>query len=258
MAALALTSVVIAPVSAVLDGVAGVPSGAPGLVIASTVVQDAAFVVVAILLALRFGPVGPRDFGLRSIAPRALIRSTLIAGVAFFVFSLAYAAILSPDGTQDTLATLGADRNLTLLVLSGLLVVVVAPFAEEVFFRGFFYRALRNRFRVAVAVLLNAVLFGAIHFDGAKTLVLLPVLAVLGATFCLLYERTGSLYPSIALHAINNAVSFGASDSGAPALGLALGLLSVGLCIRLARPALTAVGLRGGATPPAGPPVPDR
>ncbi len=232
--ALLTTGLLVSTMTAVLSGAFGISRSAPGVTIAGTVVQDAMFLAAACVLAWRFGPIRGREFGLRRLAPVPLLRATAVAGIAFLAFSIAYGLALSPEGQQDTLETLGADRSSVLLVLSGLLVVGLAPFAEEIFFRGFFYRALRNRFRVGSAVAMNAALFGAIHFDGRDTLVLLPLLAVLGAVFCLLYERTGSLYPSIALHAINNALAFGASDSGSPALAIGLGALVVALCLVLA------------------------
>ena len=55
-----------------------------------------------------------------------------------------------------------------------------------------------------------------IHFDfaGADALLILPPLAVLGFIFCLVYERTGSLYPVIALHSINNSIAYAAQADG--------------------------------------------
>jgi membrane protease YdiL (CAAX protease family) len=88
--------------------------------------------------------------------------------------------------------------------------------AEEFFFRGFFYRALRSRYSMLIAAAIDGALFGIIHFDfsGADALLILPPLAALGFMFCLVYERTGSLYPVIALHAINNSLAFGIQAEG--------------------------------------------
>ena len=57
----------------------------------------------------------------------------------------------------------------------------------------------------------TALLFGVIHYDfsGADALLILPPLAILGFIFCLVYERTGSIYPVIAMHSFNNAIAFG-------------------------------------------------
>jgi hypothetical protein len=59
-----------------------------------------------------------------------------------------------------------------------------------------------------VAALIDGVVFGLIHVSDSETLLLAPVLAMLGFVFCLVYERTGSLYPPIALHALNNAIAY--------------------------------------------------
>jgi membrane protease YdiL (CAAX protease family) len=88
---------------------------------------------------------------------------------------------------------------------------------EEFFFRGFFYRALRNRMSIAVAALVDGAVFGIIHFqfDGVDGLLILPPLAVLGVLFCLVYEKTGTLLAPIGMHAFNNAVAFGVqADDG--------------------------------------------
>jgi hypothetical protein len=90
------------------------------------------------------------------------------------------------------------------------MVICVAPVAEEFFFRGFFYRALRSRYTVLVAAGIDGLLFGIIHFDfsSADALLIVPPLALLGFIFCLVYEQTGSIYPVIALHALNNAIAY--------------------------------------------------
>jgi membrane protease YdiL (CAAX protease family) len=46
--------------------------------------------------------------------------------------------------------------------------------------------------------LIDGVVFGALHFQGADTAVILPVIAVFGVAQCLVHERTGSLFAVIA------------------------------------------------------------
>lgn len=81
-----------------------------------------------------------------------------------------------------------------------LLVAGVVPFAEELLFRGMLYPLLRARFGGAAAVLLNAALFAAAHV----VLLLLPGLFVVGLLLAYLRERSGSIWPSVALHAAQN------------------------------------------------------
>ena len=87
--------------------------------------------------------------------------------------------------------------------LAVLLVGILAPIAEEVFFRGFAYRVLRGRFGVVAGILLSGVLFGAAH---GNPLALLPI-SIMGIVLAVLRERTGSLIPSITVHCLNNCVA---------------------------------------------------
>jgi membrane protease YdiL (CAAX protease family) len=105
------------------------------------------------------------------------------------------------------------------------LVIVLAPVVEEFFFRGFMYRALRTRMGVLAAAAVDGGLFGLIHATSGIDAV--PVLCVLGFAFCLVYERTGSLYPVIALHAFNNALAYGVgTESGWLSAGLGLAVIA--------------------------------
>ncbi len=103
-----------------------------------------------------------------------------------------------PSGLED------ADQNLLLAIATGMLLIVVAPFAEELFFRGFLYQAFRNSFGVLPGALLSAVIFGAIHLEFFK----LVQLAILGVILALLFEKTKSLWSPIMLHALNNTLAY--------------------------------------------------
>lgn len=83
-----------------------------------------------------------------------------------------------------------------------LLVGVIVPIGEELFFRGFVYGTLR-RWGVGLATALSAVLFAAVHQQIVHAL---PIF-VLGAVLAVLYERTRSLVGPIAVHAVNNVVA---------------------------------------------------
>ena len=99
-----------------------------------------------------------------------------------------------------------------MLALAGYigLTCLIAPIAEEVFFRGLLFPMLRARIGVAWGVVLTGALFSIVHALGSPVEALI-VLFVLGAGLCLLYLRTGSLLPCIGLHALNNAISFAAT-----------------------------------------------
>jgi uncharacterized protein len=156
--------------------------------------------------------------------------------VSFYVLAAVYTALVSPDAEQTVAQDLGADEGTFGLIAAGFMVICVAPFAEEFFFRGFFYRALRSRFSVLVAAAIDGALFGVIHYDfsGADALLILPPLAVLGFMFCLVFEKTGSLWPVVALHSFNNAIAYGVAVEDA-SVSLVLGPLMLAACMLLPR-----------------------
>jgi membrane protease YdiL (CAAX protease family) len=95
-----------------------------------------------------------------------------------------------------------------LLAVSGVVVIVLAPMAEETFFRGFLYKALRRRFSVWPAALMSGAIFGAVHFSELRSLLIIPSLVVVGIVLAMVYERRQSLLASIATHATFNLVGF--------------------------------------------------
>ncbi len=155
---------------------------------------------------------------------------------------LLYTLILQPDAEQTVAQDLGAEQGTFGMIAAGFMVVCVAPVAEEFFFRGFFYRALRSRYSVLAAAGLDGLLFGVIHYDfsGPDALLILPPLALLAFIFCLVYERTGSIYPTIALHALNNAIAFGVTVDDA-SVSLVFGALMLVACATVPRAQQTAM-----------------
>jgi membrane protease YdiL (CAAX protease family) len=80
--------------------------------------------------------------------------------------------------------------------------VFFAPLFEELIFRGLLYGSLRSRFSWPVAAVASALVFGIAHGYGVAGFLSVLVSGVLWAW---VYERTGSLLPSIAAHVVNNA-----------------------------------------------------
>lgn len=183
---------------------------------------------------------GRRELGLRSASAGASVGWVLLA--------LIVVAITNVIWLQGVLGLKAADslgitlRGSTLgLVLAGIYVAVLAPVTEEIFFRGLLYRALRNRFSVPAAALVAGTVFALVHglsypFDT------LPPRLVFGVIACLLYERTRSLLPGMALHCLIDAGGYESAVSGHnrivfPAfLALGLVLLLYAAVRKLARP----------------------
>ncbi len=184
----------------------------PAVSISATIVQDLSFIGAALLFANLSARPLPEHFGLRPTRFWPAVGWMAAAFAAFYVFTLVWVAILgvSPDDTKLP-DELGVNDSTYALLAVAFLVAVVAPMAEEFFFRGFFYGALRNWKGPWPAAVLTGLVFGAIHVGSAEAAFLLP-LGFFGFSLCLLRERTGSLYPGVALHCMNNSLAFGVSQ----------------------------------------------
>ena len=80
------------------------------------------------------------------------------------------------------------------------------------------------------AVIVDGIVFGIGHASGAEVIQLLA-LAAFGMGLCLLYWRTGSIIPCMALHALNNSITFGVTKDLEPALFAGVVVVSVGTVI---------------------------
>jgi uncharacterized protein len=186
----------------------------PGISIADTVVQDIGFVLAAVFFAQLGGrAVSAWQFGLRR--PGAGWRSAsgfvLLLLVAFIALSAVWSSAVHPS-EEKLLETLGSNEGTALLVLSAALTCVVAPICEEFLFRGFMFTSLRNWRGTLPAAVITGLVFGGVHFGSAPVLDLVP-LAALGFGLCLLYRYTGSLYPCIAAHSLNNSLAFSSLEN---------------------------------------------
>jgi membrane protease YdiL (CAAX protease family) len=204
----------------------------PTAIVVGTFLLDGSLVGAAILFASFVRRPRSWHFGLRRTPLWPAVGWAALGMVCFYVFTAIYTVLLDPQVEQSVTEDLGADDSSLGLIAAGVMVVCVAPFAEEFFFRGFFYGALRTRFSVAIAATVDGLLFGLIHFEGGTDgLLIVPPLALLGVIFCLVYERTRSLYPVIALHALNNSIAYGAQVDGGAAVAAILGPLVLLACV---------------------------
>ncbi len=110
---------------------------------------------------------------------------------------------------QDLVETIRATDSSTVLALSVMVAVVIAPVAEEVLFRSVIYQPLRRRFGRTTAALLVSLLFATVHFYAFGVVHLVIISLVLVG----LFERTRSLWVSIAAHAAYNAFTMALARS---------------------------------------------
>jgi membrane protease YdiL (CAAX protease family) len=84
-----------------------------------------------------------------------------------------------------------------------ILAIVIAPLAEEFFFRGFLYGVLKRYAGALPALVFTGVAFALIHLHVPS---LLP-LFLLACVLTLAYELSGSLLVPMAMHALFNAIT---------------------------------------------------
>jgi membrane protease YdiL (CAAX protease family) len=208
----------------------------PTFTVVATFLQGVIFIGTAVLFASFAGKPRARQFGLRPARFWPTVGWAALGLLSFYLLAALYTAIVQPDAEQTVAQDLGADEGGLGRIAAGFMIICIAPVAEEFFFRGFFYRALRSRYSILVAAVIDGLLFGVIHWDfsSAEGLLIVPPLASLGFMFCLVYERTGTLYPVIALHALNNAIAFGVTIHD-PGISFVLGPLMLAACTLVPR-----------------------
>ena len=147
-------------------------------------------------------------FGLRPEHPGKLIKKALLwLLVSYPLIMLSQAVVQlfygAADDTQPIVTYFlqhpGWRERAAIISMA----VVVAPIAEELLFRGYFYGVLRRYAGRIPAIAISSILFAAMHLYLPSML----GLALLAVILCLLYERTGSLWANILVHATFNAIS---------------------------------------------------
>jgi membrane protease YdiL (CAAX protease family) len=206
-----------------------------------TFFQDLVFVFAAwIGVKLALGRVSAADLGLRRVRRIwPAVGWTAAAYVAFNVLAYLLTEIFGKPKDQALVSDIRAEDALAIVIAWGVLVCVLAPIVEEVFFRGFMFTVFARRLGVAWAALLDGVVFGIGHAGGAEAIQLVA-LGAFGVALCLLYWRTQSIIPGMALHALNNSIAFGEALKLDDALRVGVVVGSVGVVVAAA----TAVSAR--------------
>ena len=146
------------------------------------------------------------DLGLRGFRPTAVGLGCGLM-VLSLLFNLVYAAVLAAFNLQiqPDIDVMFQDTRFPFVLLIG--GAVVAPFVEELFFRGFVFPGLRKRWNWKIAAVISAGLFAMAHLLPTS---ILPIF-ILGFIFAFLYQISGSIWPSIIMHMLTNTVALTAA-----------------------------------------------
>jgi membrane protease YdiL (CAAX protease family) len=148
----------------------------------------------------------PRELGIG--AALGIAATFALAILVAFVLEPLFRAVVDHDVTPaEQVGTGITGWEAVAFVLA---VVVVAPVVEEFFFRGLFYRTLRDRYGFWVGALGSAALFALLHSgagDLAANVMLQIAIGTFGVGLAAMYEWRGTLGANIAAHAAFNLVT---------------------------------------------------
>lgn len=120
-----------------------------------------------------------------------------------YVLFLQLLGINSPDQSKQIISMFG--KSIFGLIVTFVVVVLIAPFAEELLFRGYLYPSFRNNWGISRATVATSFLFALAHL---QALILLPVYFFIGFVLTFVREKTNSVIPSMILHGLNNFLFF--------------------------------------------------
>lgn len=131
----------------------------------------------------------------------------LILGVSVWLFNMGFVSVLSMtglfqssfDAMEQSLSFVG-DSN---VFVSILVIGIVAPFTEELMFRGAIFKTLSKSMPITAVIILQGVLFGVYHMNLVQGM----YATLLGILFGYVTYKTKSLWPAIIMHMVNNTVS---------------------------------------------------
>ncbi len=140
------------------------------------------------------------DLGIKKPSAHQLLIYGILGGALLMVLMILLGIPIAklqpqvqPQLFEQMLRSAGQDSSFLLLLFLG---VVTAPISEELFYRGMIYPVFRSYLGPNWAAILAGLVFGLAHWDLWRTI----PLAVGGALLCLLYQRTGNLWVTIAAH----------------------------------------------------------
>ena len=123
---------------------------------------------------------------------------------AFAISSAVFGTHGSQSPVLSMLFQVARSNNLPAICLFYLSLSVLAPLCEEPLFRGLLYQSVRARIGVFGAAVISAFLFAVLHLDPGA---LLPLFA-LGLVLAVVFEKSGSLVPSMITHGLWNGANF--------------------------------------------------
>ncbi len=166
------------------------------------------YVIMFVLILLIARGLDRRLLGLvRPAAPGRAVLLALAALVVIVAATMALSPFLDAGKEQGLVPNGWHSSRAVPFVVNAAVVVIVAPFVEELLYRGLGFGLLAPFLGPWPSILITGVAFGLAH----GLVVGLPVLSIFGITLGWLRWKTGSVYPGMIVHALFNAAALGAA-----------------------------------------------
>lgn len=203
------TVVILVPAVAVAAVVAGggrlsEDNDALTVVLSANLILEVALGACAVRFSVRKYGLSWADLGLRLPRRGGLWLPVVLCFGALTAVTLYFAVLAILGAEPEGNIPESAFDTPLLAALVGVLSLALAPFVEELFFRGFIFGGLRGRWGLLAAALASGLLFSLAH---GSPMVFVPFTAV-GVIFAWGYAYSGSLFASVAAHFLFNGISF--------------------------------------------------
>ncbi|HHT79175.1 MAG TPA: CPBP family intramembrane metalloprotease [Actinobacteria bacterium] len=144
-----------------------------------------------------------RDLGLTYYSILRTVWYSFLALLLILAINFAYVFVMTSvfkiAPPENKIAELVENGNVSSTILL-IVVSLIAPVCEELFFRGFIFQAFRQSLGVFAGLFISSLLFAAAHLEIYN---FIPLMAI-GWVLAYIFHKTKSLFPVIFLHSIYN------------------------------------------------------
>lgn len=179
-----------------------------GVNLVAILLQDSCLLLLPLAIVCQYYKQTPEVLGFRLIKLGRILRIGILAGICLYLINVTFSVLINIvfpgkiEASQNNIQLLSLAENSFESIMLVLFFCILAPMAEETYFRAFVYPPLKFRFGRVNALILSAALFAFVHFN---PWIFLPLFAG-GLGFAWLYDRYSNIWINICAHMIWNFV----------------------------------------------------